>query len=710
METQRQYAVRRAEWLPVWLAGGIMAYCFLPFEPPALWLLIAPTALALLVFYRYCPPGHNKPVTRLLGVFLVTCIGFSAAQWQVMRLEAPVMEGERFYVTLEGVVEEVSLDSGRARLLIAVDTIEELPPDQTPRKVRLSVRGKGDVPQAGGRIRVRAGIFRPSAPHIPGGFDFARYFYFREIGGIGYILPPIERLENAAKAGPDSRIARWRQGLQGWLLGQMPQPEGGVAVALLTGDQTAVDETVADEMRISSLAHILSISGMHMAIICGLFFFWLRTILILIPCVADRYDVKKISAVFGMLLGGFYLLLSGMPISAIRAWLMISVFFLAVLLDREAVTLRSLALAAILVLVLIPSSLFEAGFQLSFAATAALIVCYRRLALSPAAIWAYERPWYWKAVIYFPGLAFSSLIASAATAPFIAYHFHQFNLYGILANMLALPVLSFIVMPALALAVLLYPLGLSGIMLALVKWGIGWLIGAAHLVAALPGSSFRVPPMESWTLFAIGLGFILLILGKRHWQCVAGAGVFGAALASLLFYQPPDVLADETKRYVALRTDEEEWVLLRGKSARNFTVRQWEEYMGIKILPLRQWEKKYGHGIADESACPGQGPFSTVEHSLLVNEAKSLRRKRQATESIAPECPAFTFKNYTVIAPEHGEITVCRKGAPSCLTSAEEAALKQGGALSIRLGDGEIEVKSSCAKAVNRPWSGCGKL
>jgi competence protein ComEC len=378
-----------------------------------------------------------------------------------------------------------------------------------------------------------------------------------------------------------------------------------VAVALITGDRAAITPEVDDAFRASSLAHILSISGMHMSIVCGLAFLLLRVAFSLVPPIALRWNVKKCAGVAALLLGAFYLALADFPTPAVRAFVMVAFFFLAVLLDREALTLRSLTWAATGVLLVEPSALAEPGFQMSFAATFALVLCYRRFAPALERGGALRR-----AGRYLAGIISSSLIASAATAPFIAFHFNQFSAYGVLANLLALPLLSAVIMPGLLAALALHPLGLAAWPLAAAEEGVRGMIRVARYVAEIPGAVWYVPPIEAWALLAVAVGMGLALLTRRRRLLALAAGLILAGAGSAALYVPPDLLIAPDGRQLALRLAAKDWVLVRGKSNRNFVAEQWQQRLGVTMRTLKQWQKAGGGGAltCTETACVWHAP------------------------------------------------------------------------------------------------------
>jgi len=671
-------ALTRIDALPLLLAIGILGYGVME-EEPSWWIAAAiPVWSSLVLLHRHQPPMRDGALAVVIMV-----LGMMAALWQTERVDSPRIPERYKPWVVTGRVITASPDEGKAKLLVAVEKIEDLAKEEQPRRIRVSVRGKKALPEAGERISFRAILYAPSPPLMPGGFDFARYFYYRGIGAVGYALPPVTRLDEPGKTGVFEHFSRLRFAVQEWLLANIPQPAGGVAMALVTGDRTALDEKTAEAFRVSSLAHILSISGMHMSIVCGLLFVLLRSLLSLAPPVAMHRNVKKISAVIALLFGAAYLALADFPVPAVRAYVMVAFFFAGVLLDREALTVRSLVWAAVVILLVQPSSLQEPGFQLSFAATLALIVAYRRFAASDLGNRWEERRWWKRVGIYFSGIILSSLVASAATAPFIAYHFNQFSPYGVLANLLALPLLSFIVMPALLLSLALWPLGLESGAIQVAGWGLARMVDVAQGVESIPGASWYIPPVAPPMFVMVVTGMLLYMVAPRRFLRRAGVAMVVLGIATAWTYTPPDMLVSDDGKQLAINLSsarsgkptargEGQWVLVRGKSNRNFVVEQWQQGLGVEMATYKEWSN--AHPDAQALTC-------TQEACIWRGEGKSF---------------TFPMRGKILVSWEEGAITwpdLDRKGAHALWWR----------------GEAQPRVVTGCDAQSSRPWTACGE-
>jgi competence protein ComEC len=372
---------------------------------------------------------------------------------------------------------------------------------------------------------------------------------------VGYALAPATVLERGKPDGVVRAIDALRADVTERILKSLPGPEGGVAAALLTGEQTAVDKDVTQAMRDSGLAHILSVSGLHIVFVVGLVMGLVRYGIALVPPLALRVDAKKIAAVLALLAALFYTALAGAPVPAQRACAMAGFALIAVLLDRTALSLRLVAWSAVIVLMAAPESLTGASFQMSFAAVIALIAAWEAAAgwrrrLHERAELSRHR-WLWRLTAALAASLATTLIASIATGAFAAYHFNRVSLLGLVANMLGVPLTGFWIMPWGLLAMLLMPVGLERFALVPMGWGVEGLNAIARYVAGWPEAASLVPSLPGASLWLMTTGGLWLCFWRRSWR-LAGLPVIAAAL--LLGPPPaPDLLMSDDGRILGLR-------------------------------------------------------------------------------------------------------------------------------------------------------------
>ena len=270
-----------------------------------------------------------------------------------------------------------------------------------------------------------------------------------------------------------------------------------------------------EAMRASGLAHLLAISGLHIGLVTGVLFFAIRGILAALEPIALRFAIKKWAAL-GALLGAFaYLLVTGATVPTQRAFLMAAMVLSAIMLDRTAISMRLVAWAALIVLLIAPESLLGASFQMSFAAVIALVAGYEAVRV-PFGRWRAHGGWWRLPLIYLLGVGLTTIIAGSATTPFVIFHFNRFSAFGLAANLLAVPVTALWIMPWATVAYILMPLGLEGVALAPMGWGIEAVIAIAREVAGWPGSVTLVPAMPVSGIALVAAGGLWLCLWRRR--------------------------------------------------------------------------------------------------------------------------------------------------------------------------------------------------
>ena len=532
---------RAALWLPVCFGIGIWLYFRLAVEPASAW---ASLALALLVLIG--PAGRAGWAARALVLALVAgTAGFSVATLQTARVAAPVL-ADPVAETVEGRMIAVSRSrAGAPRLLLDRVRVYGLAPGETPARVRISIIGadRAALPPVGHRVRVHARLFPPGGPAEPGAFDFRRSAFFARLGGVGYVRgAAVLDLGPGAAAGWIDQAALWlaerRAGLAAALAAHLPGPEGAFAAAIVTGDRSRIAEADAEALRAANLAHLLAISGLHMGMLCGLVFAATRLALALVPAIALSVPVKKIAAGAALAAGAGYLALSGATVATQRAFAMVAVALVAVLIDRPAITLRALAVAAMIVMVIRPVSVTEVGFQMSFAATIALVAAFEAWRTPGARGGLLEpRRWPRRLALYAAGVLFTSLVAGLATAPYAAAAFNRAAPWGLAANLAAVPVMGVAIAPMALVAGFLAPFGLAAAPLAAMGAGIGWVLAVAHEVASWPGAVRPVPPPPGGALALVTLGGLWLAIWRGQMRL---AGLAPLALGLGLWSAPAE--------------------------------------------------------------------------------------------------------------------------------------------------------------------------
>ena len=461
-------------WLPVALSIGIVIYYALPAEPSLIALAALVVAASLAVRQRrYAVTGFR--VTVLL---LATALGLFAAKARTDWVSAPVLSHDMTAVVAGWVADSEENPGAGRRVYLRVASIAGVAPNALPRIARITIRAHAAADFAvGDAIRVTASIGPPEGPIMPGGYDFAFVPYYEGIGASGFAFGNAKPAPDIGQAPLGIRlrepIARLRELLRNRIEQALPGDYGHIAAALIMGDQRGIAEATQNAMRASGLGHILSISGLHLALIAGAVFWIVRALLAFFPRLALNYPIKKWAAAAALGVATMYLGISGAEVATVRSWIMLAVMLGAVLIDRRALTLRNVALAALIILVISPDSLLSISFQMSFGATVALIsaneawVRHRRARL--ALVDAGERNWMSRAREVAGAMFVTAVIAGVATAPFGVFYFQRIAPLTVLANMATEPAVAFIVMPMALVAVLLMPFGLELLPLVAMK-------------------------------------------------------------------------------------------------------------------------------------------------------------------------------------------------------------------------------------------------
>ncbi|MEM9755782.1 MAG: ComEC/Rec2 family competence protein [Pseudomonadota bacterium] len=497
-------------WSAVCLGLGVAIYFSFAIEPrPALFAALGPVVvLAAWAAWRW-PEGAGPWAIAAIAV----AIGLGAAGYRGHSVAGPVLSA-RYYGPIEGTIVAVDRSASDAlRLTLADVRLARRAPDATPVRVRVSLFGDQGylVPEPGSRVFLTGHLSPPGGPAEPGGFDFQRHAWFLGLGGVGYTRSPVLLLE--PRAGGAHALTHLRLWLSRAVQDRVPGQPGAFAAAVTTGDRSGLSPETLEVMRGSNIAHLLAISGLHMGLLTGFVYGALRLGFAAIPALVLRFPVRKWAAGGAFMAAAFYLALSGGNVATERAFVQVAVMLVAVMLDRRAITLRSVAIAAIIVLLRRPETLLSPGFQMSFAATAALVAVFTGLR---GARWLADRRG-WQRWLF--ALVTSSVVAGAATAPFAAAQFNIIAAYGLAANLVAVPIMGAVVVPAAVAAAILAPFGLAGPALWVMEQGLAAILAAAATVTSWPDAVRGAVTPPPGLMVAIVLGGLVLILwqGRARW-------------------------------------------------------------------------------------------------------------------------------------------------------------------------------------------------
>lgn len=667
-------------WIPVFFGAGIGLYFALPLEPSGAvaggFLLVA---LAARILAR----------TELFGFLLTTialCMsaGFTAAKLRTAIVAAPILEHRGAY-DLEGFVESFDRQTPkRARTVIRLASLkwENAEVAKRPFRARVSVRGEINL-RPGTYVKMRAVLQQPPEPVLPGGYDFARASYYQAVGASGFSLTKAEVLEG--KELPldmrlRSRLAALRGDIGDRITAVLPGQTGAVAAALTVGQEAGLNEEAMDDLRGSGLAHVISISGLHMSLVAGVVFWFLRWTLSLFPWIALRFPVRAIAGGAALFCVTVYLALSGAAIAAVRSYLMIVVVFLAILLNRPALSLRNVALAGLLILIVLPDSLIDISFQMSFAATAALIAGYERFGryLHFEARNIRQRL-FWQPIYFIGAVVMTTATAGLAVEPFSAYHFHNLTSYAALGNLLGGPPIDFLVMPAMVIALIAMPFGLEEWPLKVMGFGIDLMMAIAKYVAALPGALIHIPAFPFAALLLMVCGGLWLIIWRGRWQLFGIAGI-GAGLALTSIHDRPDILVDREAKVIAIRGRDGKLHAPKSRKA---------------PYSVGQWLKADGDGRKPKEAATGTG-FQCDSYSCLAMVKGRLVSLIFKPDAIAEDCQRAAI----LIAPMD-----ISQACPVPQLMLDRGALWEKGAVAIHLSESGIKMLTAAERRGVRPWS-----
>lgn len=522
-------------WTPVSLGLGAALYFVLPREPQH-WIAWVGAALAMALVVAASRWPGARAVTAALMLLAAGVGGFSVAKLRTDHVRAPIAPLKGPPARVEGWVMDIaSPGQGGRRILLAPAHIEGWAPEATPARVRITLRG-GYTPSPGEPISILAVINAPPQPASPGAYDFARDAYFQSVGGVGFALGSPQSWTPDASAPWRLRLtmrinaARWSLTRQ--IIAALGVEEGGLAAAMTTGHDAFIPPSQQNDLRASGLAHITSISGLHMAIVGGFVFAAVRLMIAAWPWLALRISGKKWAAAAGLAAVTGYLVLSGSPPPAERSAITAAIAFGAILVDRQAISLHALSLAAIAVILLQPEAVTQPGFQMSFAATAALLALAE---LWPRAVREINTPWPIRIAQNLGGWTLAaiaaSFVAGTATAPFAMQHFNRIATYGLVSNLLSDPISTFLMMPGLAIGALLAPFGLGDWPLAVAGYAIHLINGISHAVASAPYAQVVVASGPNWSLAVAFLGLLWLCLWKGPLRWIGLPFAFAVTLA-----------------------------------------------------------------------------------------------------------------------------------------------------------------------------------
>jgi len=662
-------------WAPLLLLIGNWSYFQSRFEP-GLWPVLDLGVAALALFWL----GRRF---RLAIVIALLISGFVLAKVRQDYIATPLLASPVSQSDVTGIVADVeSRDRSRLVMLVEVQSASHVPEDQIPRRLRVTAFSKTKI-LIGDTVSFSASLMPLPRPVEPGGFDYGRMLYFWSVGGTAHVKGEVTTHEAPISWRYELRrqFHALRSVMGERITSVIPGPLGAFANALITGERAAIPDSMNASLQISGLYHILSISGLHMTLVAGGVFWAVRALLALFPGFALRHPIKKYAAGAALFVGVIYMLLADFGAATERSYIMIAVMFFAILVDRPAISLRNLAISAIIILIVTPEESTGASFQMSFLAVMALVAFFEWWQARSIDAKAFELPlwlrflkslWWWIAAS-----VLTTLVAGSASTIAALYHFGRASPYGVVANAVVLPITEFLVMPEALAAALLMPFGLEEWPLQVMHFGLWLTMQISDTAAHWPNANLMVaqPSLLGTVLLAFGL--YVACMAARSVKLI---GVV-AMIAGVVFFnlpQRPDILIEERAGNVAIRNNGGELVLASG-TAGKFSTTKWLTTNGELSSPF------------EAAARPG---WSCVEESCFA-ELKGLQVGYLHKQQGITDCPPVD-----IVIADFPLREVCKDAK----LRIDRFDVWRNGAHAIYIDNGLIRVASSREEQGERPW------
>ncbi len=665
-------------WLAVAFGAGILVFFTAADGEPTLAAPMIAAGFCLAV----TPVLRARPIALALMLALAALfLGFAAGVWRVASVAGPVLTRTTI-APLAGLVEGLDEREGGARLIVRVASFGNLDAESRPRRVRVSYRAAQAV-RPGDTIRATARLLPPPEAVRPGGYDFARDAYFRGIGAVGSLVGKVEVGVPAEPLPWSLQVAASIDAARNAFTRRITDAIGGqagaVAAALVTGKRGLIANETNDVLRAAGIYHVVSISGLHMVLAAGVVFWLVRAGLALVPVLALAWPIKKIAAGAAMLGVIAYCAFSGWDVAAERALIMTLVMLGATLVDRPALSMRNLALAAILALAREPEALLGPSFQMSFGAVAGLIACAPLIdgrvfrTDSPSRI-ARAASWVATAVV---GTLATTLVAQIATAPFATYHFQTVQPFGLVGNALTLPLVSLAVMPAAVLGMLAYPFALDRPVWWLMGLAVRGMLEISAWIAGFGQANTVLPAFGTGALVLLAVALLLATLPVSRLRLLAlvPAGLGVAFAASPARY---DIYIDRDGAGAAIRGQDGRLVVLGRPPG----------------FVLEQWLKADGDGRRPDAVIGATGPrCDRLGCTLVAIDGRTVALVTDK-RAFAEDCA-------------RADILITRlRAPPSCVAPlvVDRSFLAARGATAIRLGATGPDVVTARGTGPPKPW------
>ena len=528
------------------------------------------------------------------------------------------------------------------------------------------------------QIIANVNLMSPPEAVLPGGFNYARYAFFQGISAIGYATGYIKVIKKGNTKNLPF-ITKIKVAIFNSFYANMENKNAAIATALFLGDSKKIDNYTYESIKNSGVAHLLAISGMHIALVAGLIFFASNIIFSCIYHPDIKINNKKISAIITIFFSLFYLLLANAPISAQRAFTMMTLVLVGILIDRETTPLRALSFAAVIILLITPEALLSASLQMSFSACLSLIYGFAFLKKTPLFNFHAETPLMTKLIVYFLSIILASVFTTLATSTFIIFHFKNFSTYSVITNLLAIPLTEFIIMPFGILGIMLIPLKLEFFWYYIMELGIKWLLKIADTISSWPYSIVKINMVDNTCLFTYVLGCVPLMAlkGKLKYACIV---FFIMCLHTFFMYEPPNIVISKNAKMVAIKDLNDNKLYLVSGFKERYVKRIWDQE-----LELKKVSKSHLKNICNDEMC------SIEDYDLfIVFKERGLYFACQNDE-----------KAKIIINLTESSNHVC-KGS---LLNIERQDLKNNGSYMVWIKEENIYLKHNKGDNLKKPWN-----
>lgn len=658
----------RGLWLVVAFAAGIIAWVALPVRADWIAALLFAAAVALLALTRIDAERHPHLRLAIAGLAIMAAAGMATIWSRSALVGQPAIAGPRI-VSVSGLVIERREEPAKARARLVLQT--RLPDMPDPVRIRVNLPLKKDVSglAEGAQVSLRVRLMPPAAPMLPGAYDFARAAWFDRLAATGTVLGEVTLLRPFDH---DTTLRSLQKSLAEHVRSRLGGSSGAIAAAFASGDRGAIATSDEDAMRDAGLTHLLSISGLHVSALVGAVYWMVARLLALIPWIALRIRVPLAAALAGALAGLAYTLLTGAEVPTIRSCIGALLVLAALALGRDPLSLRMVAVGGLVVMVFWPEAVLGPSFQMSFAAVIAIIAFHSAAPVRGFMTGEHYGPLarMARSVIL---LLLTGVVIELALMPIGLFHFHRAGIYGSLANVIAIPLTTFVTMPLIGVALLLDLANLGAPAWWLVGKSLDLLLALAHFVAGQPGAVTMLPPFGAvdFAVFAAGMLWLALWTGRvRLWGLVPAI----LAVLSMVLTPTPDILVTGDGHHVGITGAGDDLVVLRmgrGEYIRDNLL----ELAGMEgtLRPLDEWSPAH----CNEDFCSVVLTRNARRFVLLI------ARSRNYIDDLA-----------LVAACERADIVIADRRLPwLCrprMLKADRTYLAQTGGLSINLASGRI--------------------